>query len=176
MKKSKILSIVFIVIYLALLSYFVIMGLEDSKKSTETSGVVVEVVTEVIESVTPPDYVVNEEKVAFLTRKIVGHFGYNVLMGIFLLLACLCFFIVKIDYNKYFKYLIKCFLLTFVTTLVIAIVSELIQLIPSGRSCEVKDMLIDFSGGVLGLVLSSLGFLIYCKTKNKKESENNGQQ
>lgn len=175
MKKSKILSIIFIVIYLALLVYFVIMGLEDNQKSTETSGVVVEVVTEVIETVTPPDYVVNKEKVSLLTRKIVGHFGYNVLMGIFLLLACVCFFIVKIDYNKYLKYLIKCFLLTLVITFSIAIISELIQLIPSGRSCEVKDMLIDFSGGVLGLILSSLGFLIYCKNKIKKESVKDGQ-
>ena len=170
MAKNKILSIVFMVIYLTLLFFFVRMGLENSEQSTETSSQVVEVVTEVVEKVTPDDYVVDKDKVSFLTRKIIGHFGYNVIMGVFLLLAIYAFFYDKCDKAQYKKYSFKLFLIVITFSLVIAIISELIQLIPAGRSCEIKDMAIDYSGAVLGSLLSMLGFLIFCK-KTKGVSE-----
>lgn len=171
MTKSRILAIIFMVIYITLLFFFVKMGLEDSEKSTETSSQVVEVVTEVVEKVTPDDYVVNKEKVSFLTRKIIGHFGYNVIMGIFLLLAIYAFFYYKCDYAQYKKYTFKFFLIAILASLFIAIISELIQLIPAGRSCEIKDMAIDYSGAVFGSLLTMLGFMIFTK-KQKGVNEN----
>ena len=171
MTKTKITSIVFIVIYILLLSYFIIMGLEDSKKSQETSGKVEEIVTEVIDTVTPSDYQVSEETVSVITRKVIGHFGYNVLMGIVLLLAIFFFLYLKIDLSDFGKGMIIIFAITLALSFVMAIFSELIQLIPSGRSCEIKDMAIDFSGGALGAAISLVGCLVYLKTKNKKRDE-----
>ena len=63
------------------------MALEDSQKSTNTSNGVVEVVVEVVEAVTPNDYEVNVEKVSIITRKMIGHFGYNLIMGMILMFA-----------------------------------------------------------------------------------------
>ena len=39
---------------------------------------------------------------------------------------------------------------------VIAILNELSQLIPEGRACSAKDMLIDFSGAILGILIAML--------------------
>ena len=39
---------------------------------------------------------------------------------------------------------------------VIAVSNELVQLLPEGRTCSVRDMLIDFSGAALGVGIAML--------------------
>ena len=163
----------FVLIYIFLFVWFVFMALEDSEKSTKTSGVVTEVVVEVVEAVTPESYVVNEEKVSIITRKVIGHFGYNVLMGLILMLA-IYFLFRKEDFASVKKkYLINHVLIAIFGSIVIAILSEVLQLIPAGRSCEFKDMLIDFSGGIFGVIISYLILLLVINVKNNKAKEQN---
>ena len=38
----------------------------------------------------------------------------------------------------------------------IAVSNELVQLLPEGRACSVRDMLIDFSGAALGVGIAML--------------------
>lgn len=167
--KYKIISIILFSIYIGLFVGFVCMALEDSQKSTDTSSVVVDVVVDVVEAVTPSDYVVNKEKVSLFTRKVIGHFGYNVLMGMVLMFAI--YFLFRKDSfiyeNK--KYLYNYGIIAILGSLLIAIISELLQLIPEGRSCEFKDMLIDYSGAVFGIIISFIILLICFKIKHRKE-------
>lgn len=53
--------------------------------------------------------------------------------------------------------------------LVIAVSDELIQLTQEGRSCEVRDMCIDFVGAMLAAGVFRLMFLLYDKRKKRKE-------
>ena len=167
--KYKIVSIILFLIYIGLFIGFVSMALEDSAKSTDTSSVVAEVVVEVVEAVTPSDYVVNEEKVHLFTRKLIGHFGYNMVMGAILMLAI--YFLFKKDKEEDFKikYLFNFAIISFITSIVIAVLSELLQLIPSGRSCSFTDMAIDYGGAVLGIIVSLVILLIIWKVKNNKK-------
>lgn len=49
--------------------------------------------------------------------------------------------------------------------LLVAVTDELIQLTQDGRSCELRDILIDFAGAVLAAVVFWLIFRIYDKKK-----------
>lgn len=51
----------------------------------------------------------------------------------------------------------------------VAVCDELIQLFPAGRSCEVKDMLIDFCGIVFAALIVTLIISIIEKRRNKRE-------
>ena len=49
---------------------------------------------------------------------------------------------------------------------------EIHQLFIPGRSGEVRDVIIDFSGAALGLALSTLVFLLICSIKKKRTEKN----
>ena len=48
---------------------------------------------------------------------------------------------------------------------------EIHQLFVPGRSGEVRDVMIDFSGAVLGIALSMLVFLLICRIKKKRNEK-----
>ena len=49
---------------------------------------------------------------------------------------------------------------------------EIHQLFVPGRSGEVRDVMIDFSGAALGIALSTLVFLLICRIKKKRTEKN----
>lgn len=49
---------------------------------------------------------------------------------------------------------------------------EIHQLFVPGRSGEVRDVMIDFSGAALGIAVSSLIFLLICRIKKKRTEKN----
>lgn len=53
----------------------------------------------------------------------------------------------------------------------VAVCDELIQLFPAGRSCEVKDMLIDFSGVLFSALIIQL--VLYLTEKHRRKKEGN---
>lgn len=58
------------------------------------------------------------------------------------------------------------------TGALIAVIDELIQLFPAGRSCEVRDMVIDFSGIVFGaLIVTLIISLLEKRSQNKQLKE-----
>ena len=64
---------------------------------------------------------------------------------------------------------LKTFLLTLAIGLGVAVCDELIQLFPAGRSCEVRDMLIDFSGVVFAASVIQLIWFLIIRHRKKKE-------
>ena len=94
----------------------------------------------------------------FLARK-SAHFSIYMILGVLSFLAV-------ISYEK----------LLFVLRLTVsgsvcllyAASDEIHQLFIPGRSGEVRDVMIDFSGAVLGIALSTLVFLLICRIKKKR--------
>ena len=98
----------------------------------------------------------------FLARK-SAHFSIYMILGI---LSFLTF----ISYEKLL------FALRLTTSggicLLYATSDEIHQLFIPGRSGEVRDVMIDFSGAALGIALSTLVFLLICRIKKKRTEKN----
>lgn len=98
----------------------------------------------------------------FLARK-SAHFGIYMIFGV---LSFLTF----ISYEKLL------FALRLTTSggicLLYAASDEIHQLFVPGRSGEVRDVMIDFSGAALGIALSTLVFLLICRIKKKRTEKN----
>ena len=81
--------------------------------------------------------------------------------------------LLSVTVSLYISKRLRVFLTTLAIGLGIAVCDELIQLFPSGRSCEVKDMLIDFSGvAFAALIIQGIWSLILRHRRKKEGNEN----
>lgn len=165
-KKYLIWTIIVTVLAVAINAYIIMHSCLDAMKSTEASTGVVQVAEDVVNTVSPgtvtPE---NHDSFASFIRKAFGHFGLFVISG---LLSSLAFYLwlKPLSWSKH--YLIAAIGLAF--GLSIGILTEVIQLNVPGRSGEFTDVLIDFSGYLLGaLIISFILFIIFIN-KNKKSS------
>ena len=94
----------------------------------------------------------------------IGHFAEFAVLG-FLLMLC-----VRI-YTK--KYLQNIFIPLF-GSLAAGVTDEMIQLTSSGRSSEVRDVVIDFSGAVLGIIICILCVILYNRVSYNKKRGRRG--
>ena len=90
----------------------------------------------------------------FIVRK-CAHFSIYGMLGILTLISC------KLSHIKKYP------LISAVICLIYAVSDEIHQHFVEGRSCEVRDMIIDFSGSVTGI----LGIMIVFYFLNKKRKE-----
>ena len=98
----------------------------------------------------------------FLVRK-SAHFSLYMILGVLSFLAVI----------SYEKLLFAMRLATSCAVcLLYAASDEIHQLFVPGRSGEVRDVMIDFSGAVLGIALSMLVFLLICRIKKKRTEKN----
>ena len=167
MKKSKldfILMIIFTILALAINAYIIYHSCLNGAQSSQASQGVVEVSEEVVNTVRPGT-VTTENYNAFATfiRKSLGHFGLFVVSGIFSSLAV--YYIFK-DFKWIKHFLNTIFALSF--GLIIATTTEIIQLNVPERSGEFTDVLIDYSGYLLGAVLVGLVLFLVIRHQKKK--------
>ncbi len=156
-KKYLIWTIIFSVIALAINAYIIIHSCLDAMQSTEASSGVIEVTEEVVNTVAPgtitPE---NHDSFVTIVRKAFGHFGLFMVSGFF---SSLAFYLAISPFNKQKYYQIIIIALSF--GLLMGLVTETIQLYVPGRSGEITDVLIDFSGYLLGfLIILLILFLI----------------
>ena len=97
----------------------------------------------------------------FLVRK-SAHFCLYMILGVLSFLAVI----------SYEKLLFALRLTTSCGICLLYAASDEIQLFIPGRSGEVRDVMIDFSGAVLGIALSMLVFLLICRIKKKRTEKN----
>ena len=103
-------------------------------------------------------------KFRYVIRKLVGHFGAFVFLGLFASITYFCF----IQRSK-----LLALLITIGAGIIVAAGSELLQFIPSGRCPAFKDVLIDMAGYMVSTItLSLILYLPYFikKIANKKIS------
>ena len=106
-------------------------------------------------------------KFRYVIRKLVGHFGAFVFLGLFASLTYFCF----IKRNK-----LVALLVTIGSGIIVAAGSELLQFIPDGRYPAFKDVLIDMAGYMCATLAFSLVFYLPYYIKkiiNKRKVESN---
>lgn len=163
-KKYLIWTIIVSVLALAINIYIVVHSCLDATQSTEASKGVVEVVENIVNTISPG--AVNESNYdAFVTfvRKAFGHFGLFAISG---LLSSLAIYLL-INPMKWAKHYLTAIIgLSFGLTM--GAITEIIQLNVPGRSGEFLDVLIDFSGYLLGtLIIALILFLVIGRQRKK---------
>ena len=156
-----------IVLAVAINAYIIMHSCLDAIESTKASSQVVEVAEDVVNTVRPntitPD---NHESFAVFIRKAFGHFGLFAASGI---LSSLALYLSLSPYSWCKHYMNIMFSLVF--GLFMGILTEMIQLSVPGRSGEALDVLIDFSGYLLGaLVIGLILFLVIRKMRKNKRA------
>ena len=165
-KKYWIWTIIVIVLAVAINAYIIMHSCLDAAASTQQSQGVVEVSEEVVNTISPgtvtPE---NHDSFATFIRKAFGHFGLFVISG---LLSSLATYLLINPFKWSKHYLTVIIGLAF--GLIIAITTEIIQLNVPGRSGEFADVLIDFSGYLLGALIIGLILFLVIRHLRKKET------
>ena len=163
-KKYLILTIIIVVLAVAINAYIIMHSCLDAVESTKASNGVVEVAEEVVNTVKPGTInETNYNDFATFIRKAFGHFGLFVISGLLSSLA------VYLSFNplKWSKLYLSIIALEF--GLLMGLITELIQLSVAGRSGELTDVLIDFSGYLLGFLIILLVIFLVNKKRTKPQ-------
>lgn len=139
MKKS-----VFAVLLVLWMGFIFSMSCENAEESSNTSGQTIKVVLSTVpEFEKQPEEVKKNiiEELQFIVRKSAHFIGYMIL-GI--LASCLILQYENIN---------KKYLLAFLICVIYAISDEIHQLFVPGRAGQVRDVLIDSAGSLLGIIL-----------------------
>ena len=159
-KKSRALTVAVTVLTVLQLVFIFSQSLLDAPASSEESGFVLKIVTPVLEI-----FVGKGNVTEAIVRK-TAHFTEFAVLGA--LTAWLSYLLGKRRPLHYVFTLLCC--------LAAAVTDESIQLLVSGRSGEVRDVLIDFSGAAAGTAVIMIIILIINRIKgqttNEKSSDN----
>ena len=158
------ITIIVIILAIAINGYIIMHSCLDAAESTKASQGVVEVAEDVVNTVRPETITPeNHDSFASFIRKAFGHFGLFVVSG---LLTPLAIYLSLSPFSWAKHYINVVFSLA--VGLFMGILTESIQLSVPGRSGEIKDVLIDFSGYLLGtLIIGLILFLIIRKLRKK---------
>ena len=163
-KKYWFFTILAIILAVAINGYIIMHSCLDATESTKASAGVVDFLEGIINGIKPG--AINDSNYgAFATfiRKAFGHFGLFAVSGV---LSSLAFYLSLSPYS-WCKHFMNVFF-SLVFGLFIGILTEMIQLSVPGRSGEAVDVLIDFSGYLLGtLLLGLILFLVIRKMRKK---------
>ena len=143
--------------------YIIMHSCLDSSASSASSMGVVKILENIINGIAPNT--INESNIDTfhgVVRKLIGHFGLFVIEGIFASWSVYLWSVEKIKISHFYWQIS----ISLAFGSLLATLTEIIQLFIPGRSGEFKDILIDFSGYILGLTIIFLICLI--KYLNKK--------
>lgn len=158
MNKKQIFWCVFSWLFVAVVVAFIVyFALQDGEASTKTSTGVVDVI---IDAIPNGDEITEEQKVGIhISIRQLAHFGIYFLLGFSLASALKCSF--KNDNNIYI-------LLALAFSVQFSMFDEFfMQQNTSGRGAELKDVITDSSGIVLGIFFFSLLFVLLKFISNK---------
>ena len=163
-KKYLIWTIIICVLAVAINVFIIVHSCLNGAESTKASNGVVEIVENIVNTISPGTITAqNHDSFAVFIRKAFGHFGLFAISGILSSLAIYFVFNPQ-KWSKYYLLMIisLCFGLS------MGFLTELIQLNVPGRSGEFKDVLIDFSGYLLGFLIILLILFLLIRKQNKK--------
>ena len=156
---SRIIFSILSVICMAVIFCF---SLENSDESSETSmkftDTAVHIAVNDFDDRPLKEQISIMDKATFIIRK-SAHFSLFAMLGFFVSMA--------VGRRKFFSFtsaavLLFCFLY--------AVSDEIHQSFVPGRSCELRDMLIDTSGALAGMLASMLVFFIFRKISLKRKN------
>lgn len=158
----KYLKYVFLVCYIFVTLVIFIKAFEDGETSAESSDQVTDIVVDTIDGITPGDESITDkfdiEDIKYFIRKAIGHFGIFLVLGVF----------AAITYYLFIKNRLIALIITIVVGFVTAGLSEIFQGIPEGRAPSFNDVLIDYVGYMIAVLLFSLIFYLPYYIKRRK--------
>ena len=160
-KTLKVYEWIIIVIALIINLFILVNAFIPAGPSTSESNWIVEPIKEVTNAIKPNT--INETNigtVSSVVRKLVGHFSLFLVSGVFTSLSLI--YIRKELYEKLWLF----FVFSCSFGLFLAILTEIIQLFIPGRSGEIGDVLIDFSGYLVALII--IFIILFIKKKNTR--------
>lgn len=140
-------------------------GVRSADKSNAVSDTIAKVINNVSEAITKQPKITNLEDFRAYIRKLVGHYGAFLIMGIFASLTGMMFFI---KFKKWYVYWIKVLSIVLYGFL-FAGLTEIIQLHTPGRAGVMSDVFIDYSGYMTSVGIIVLIYFIIEYIKFKKE-------
>ena len=160
-------TIVLCVLAVAINAYIIMHSCLDASQSTEVSSGIVSLLENIVNTIAPGT-VTPENYGAFtnIVRKLVGHFGLFAVSGVLSSLAIYLAFS-PMKWSKYYLLII----MSLGFGLLMGITTELIQLNVPGRSGEFRDVLIDFSGYLLGFLIILLIVFLVIRHNQKKQQQ-----
>ena len=170
MKVSKtylVWTIIISVLAIAINVFIIVHSCLDASQSTEASSGVVDLLESIVNTIAPGT-VTPENYGAFtnIVRKLFGHFGLFAVSGVLSSLAIYLAFS-PMKWSKYYLLII----ISLGFGLLMGITTELIQLNVPGRSGEFRDVLIDFSGYLLGFLIILLIVFLVIRHHQKKQQQ-----
>lgn len=173
MKKSKvsiIIKYVILAIAIAINVFILVNAFIEGQKSSEISGHATEVAANIINEAIPNTITeVSMPSFRQFFRKFAGHFCLFGLSGIF---SSISFYLFLKDIHGIPHWTIH--IMSGVFGFVVAIISELAQIVTDGRTGSMRDVAIDSTGYLLGLLVVVLVVLIVefnIKNLQKKQVE-----
>ena len=135
---------IFAVLLVLWMGFIFSMSCENAEKSSNTSGQTIKVVLSTVpEFEKQPEEVKKNiiEELQFIVRKSAHFIGY-------MILGILASFLIL-----HYENINKKYLLAFLICVIYAISDEIHQLFVPGRSGQVRDVLIDSAGSLLGIII-----------------------
>lgn len=175
-KKFTVRQIIFLLLVLVWMAVIFRFSARNADLSTEDSVRVGRIAAEMLvpsyEDMTPAEQYSFALKIDHPVRK-TAHATEYLLLCVFLTGALMPAGIERIRWKRHAA--------AWGVSSVYAVTDEIHQIFVPGRSCEVKDMLIDSSGAALGMLLSALFLYLFCirplkkmKMKNPEETGEGG--
>ena len=158
---KKIISIILSVLWMCLIFYF---SHQPSYNSDKTSNDVIDKLINIVEKVS--NYEFNEEELNIINKNLVFPVRKSAHFTIYLILGILFYNLIRLYMNKNFKILI----ISILMCVIYACSDEIHQLFIFGRSGELRDVLIDSIGSLLGVMIA---YKFYKRKNDCHERENN---
>ena len=154
-----------IILALAINGYIIMHSCLDATESSKASAGVVDVIASIINAFKADAInASNYDSLSTFVRKAFGHFGLFMVSG---LLTSLALYLSLSPHSWCKHYMNVMFSLVF--GLFMGMITEIIQLAVPGRSGEITDVLIDFSGYLLGTLI--IGLILFLVIRKIRKSE-----
>ena len=165
LKRYSVIQWIVIVLSIAINVFIIVNSCLPAGPSTQESNWVVEPAKTIINSI--KENTINETNIdnfSSFIRKFVGHFSLFMVSGFLTTLS-----IKFIYYDRRLKFfgfiIISC-----ISGLFLAILTEFIQIFVPGRSGQISDVAIDFLGYLLVLLI--IGLIVYIRMKKSSTLKN----
>ena len=160
LKRYTLVQWTVIVLAIAIDVFIIVNACLPAGPSTQESNWIVEPAKTVINTINES----NIDQFSSFIRKFVGHFSLFLVSGVLTTLS------IKFIYYDLSKNFVKFAIISCISGLFLAVLTEFIQLFVPGRSGELLDVLIDFSGYFLATLI--IGLIVYIRGKKSSTLEN----
>lgn len=165
LKRYSAVQWIVIILAIAIDVFIIVNACLPAGPSTQESNWIVEPAKTVINTIKENTISENNiDQFSSFIRKFVGHFSLFLVSGVLITLS------IKFIYYDLNKNFVKFAIISSISGLFLAFLTEFIQLFVPGRSGELLDVLIDFSGYFLATLI--IGLIVYIRIKKSSTLEN----